>query len=151
MANYITQAGLKKIQEELEELKNVKRQEIRDRIRVAISFGDLSENFEYAAAKEEQEMIERRIIELEDMLNSSTMVSQKKPKGEVNIGSKVLVESGGTQIFFVITGPQEANPIEGKLSAESPLGQALLGKKQGDKVKLDTPGGKAEYSILEIK
>ena len=147
----ITKEGLEKLKKELESLKTVKRQEITDRLRKAIAFGDLSENFDYANAKEEQEMTERKIAELEDTVAASTVVAISQSKEMVRLGRTVLLENGGEKFSFTITDPQLANPLEEKISAESPLGLALLGKKKGDVVDVDTPNGKTQYKILEIK
>ncbi len=158
MVNYITKEGLEKVQKELHELKTVKRREISDRLRKAIAFGDLSENFDYHDAREQQEFLERRIAELEDMVAGASVVARSSSKGQVGIGSQVILEEGPStslrtgkeKVVFTITGPQEANPLEGKLSAESPLGIALLDKKKGEVVEIQTPGGKTAYKILEI-
>lgn len=150
MANYITKEGLEKVQKELEELKTVKRREISERLRKAIAFGDLSENFDYHDAREQQEFLERRIAELEDMLAGASLAPEHHSKGVVAIGSKVKLQEGKDQVSFTVTGPQEANPFEGKLSVESPLGSALLGKKKGDSLTIETPQGEISYKILEI-
>ncbi|MBI2643946.1 MAG: transcription elongation factor GreA [Candidatus Wildermuthbacteria bacterium] len=150
MANYITEEGVKKIKEELDYLKNTKRKEITERIRVAVAHGDLSENFEYAAAREEQEMVELRIRELEEVLLNSTKVSTSVSGDTVQIGSHILLEVDSKKVEYIITGPQETDPLNGKISAESPLGRALLGRRKGDTASLETPGGKTIYKILEI-
>ncbi|MBI1971530.1 MAG: transcription elongation factor GreA [Candidatus Wildermuthbacteria bacterium] len=147
---YITKEGLEKLQKELEHLKTVKRKELTERLRKAISFGDLSENFDYHNAKEEQEMLERRIAEIEDTLASSRMVSEKNGNGVVQIGSVVTVKANGETLIFTITGSAEADPLENKISAESPLGQALLGKKKEAVVQIETPEGVQSYKVLDI-
>lgn len=146
----ITKEGLEKLRKELEGLKTVKRQEITDRLRKAIAFGDLSENFDYANAKEEQEMTERKIAELEDVIAGSTVVSISQNIETVRLGRTVSLENNGEKFSFTITDPQLANPVEGKISAESPIGEALLGKKQDDIVEVQTPNGKTKYKILKI-
>ncbi len=147
---FVTEEGMQKLKDELDHLKNKKRKEVSERIRTAAAFGDLSENFEYASAKEEQEMVERRIREIEETILSSKVVSTVTTGDKVQIGSRVTIEAGGEKVEYTITGPQEADPLSGKISAESPLGRALVGKKKGDKAKVETPGGKVEYRILEI-
>ena len=151
MPKYITQEGLEKLKKELVYLKETKRQEIADRLRRAIAFGDLSENFEYANARDEQAFVEGRISELEDIIIDSKIVSSTPVHSDtVQIGSQVTLKDSEESATYTITGPQEANPMEGKISAESPLGKALLGKKKGDQIKVETPAGKIEYSIIAI-
>lgn len=147
----ITKEGLEKLNKELDNLKTVKRRELSERLRKAIAFGDLSENFDYHNAKEEQEMTERKIAELEDAVAASTVVSISESKEMVRLGRTVLLENGGEKFSFTITDPNLANPMEGKISVESPIGQALFGKKKGDVVDVDTPNGKTQYKILEIR
>ena len=152
MANYITADGLKKLAEELEYLKNVKRKELAERLKKAISFGDLSENFDYADAKEQQQFVESRIAELEQLMSTSSMVStHTKQSGKVQIGSRVTLKSGEEISTFTITGAQEANPLEGKISGDSPIGSALLGKKEGQEARVETPSGTTTYEILKIE
>lgn len=146
----ITQEGLKKLQKDLEYLKGTKRKEIAERLRRAISYGDLSENADYSNAREEQNFLEQRIAELEDKIRGSTIISQSSTGDTVQVGSKVFLESKGEKFSFIITDPQLANPAEEKISSESPLGQALLGKKQGDRAQVETPQGKATYKVLSI-
>ncbi len=146
----ITKEGLEKLKAELNGLKTVKRKELTERLQKAIAFGDLSENFDYHNAKEEQEMLERRIAEIEDIISGSSIVVSRKGGDTVRIGSRVVLQTGNEKMDFLITGSQEANPIEQKLSAESPLGQALLGKKKGDAFEAQTPGGAVEYKVLDI-
>jgi transcription elongation factor GreA len=150
MPRSITQEGLEKLQKELDYLKNVKRNEIAERLRKAIAFGDLSENFEYHNAKEEQEFVERRIAQLGDMIADSKVVGVSLNKEAVGLGCKVLLESEGEQFSFILCDPQLLNPLEGKISVDSPIGQALLGKKKGAVVQVETPQGKVQYKILEI-
>ena len=125
----ITKEGLEKIKQELNNLKMVKRKELTERLRKAISFGDLSENFDYHNAREEQNFLEQRIALLEDQIRDATVFSLPPQGDTVQFGSKVSLESNGEKFFFTITDPQLANPIEEKISSESPLGKALLGKK----------------------
>lgn len=139
------------MKEELDLLKNKTRKELAERLRSAIAQGDLSENFDYADAKEQQAYVEGRILEIEDILRD-TEVLEGAPKGEgVQIGSRVTLKDGNEEIAYTITGPQEADPLTGNLSAESPIGRALIGRKKGEKVVVETPGGKAAYVIAEIK
>ena len=147
----ITKEGLEKIKQELNNLKMVKRKELTERLRKAISFGDLSENFDYHNAREEQNFLEQRIAQLEDQIRDATVFSLPPQGDTVQFGSKVSLESNGEKFFFTITDPQLANPIEEKISSESPLGKALLGKKQGERVEVETPQGKTIYKILEIR
>ncbi|MDP3981950.1 MAG: transcription elongation factor GreA [bacterium] len=147
---YITKEGESKLLEELEYLKNSKRKELAERLQKAISFGDLSENFDYSNTKEEQGMVEGRIAEIEYLLKSAEVVEQTSQSDKVAIGSTVMLDQDGESSTFTITGPQEANPLEGKLSAESPLGMALIGKRKGEKVQAETPGGRVEYMVKDI-
>lgn len=150
MTQYITKEGLAKIKQELDELKNVKRRELAERLRKAIAFGDLSENFDYHNAKEEQEFLERRIAELEDTIADSKVVGISLSKETVSLGCTVLLESAGEKFSFTMCEPQLSNPLEGKISVDSPMGQALVGKKKGAIVQVETPQGKTKYKILEI-
>lgn len=150
MQNYITKEGLQKVQEELSHLKTIKRRELTERLRKAISFGDLSENFDYHNAKEEQEMLERRIAELEDMISNAKVVEHLGRSGVIQIGSQVTLEIGKETWVITITGPQEADPTEDKISASSPLGEVLLGKKKGARVKFETPKGGQSYKVIDI-
>jgi transcription elongation factor GreA len=150
MANYITKEGLEKLEQELEYLVNTKRREIAERIRHAASYGDLSENFAYSSAKEEQGMTEQKIAELQDTIRSSLVVEKAASTGKVQLGSVVVVKTNSAKLTFTITGPQEADPMQGKLSAESPLGKLLVGKKKGDSFELKAPGAVIKYMILDI-
>jgi transcription elongation factor GreA len=146
----VTPAGLKKYQDELENLKNVKRREIAGRVQAAKEQGDLSENAEYAAAKEEQAYVEGRIEELESILKTVRVVERENRKDAVGIGSKVKVQVNGGSFEYEIVGANEADPAGGKISNESAVGQALLGKKKGDKITVTTPGGPVNYEILAV-
>ena len=150
MENYITKEGKEKLQEELQYLKKTKRKEISTRIRQAAAMGDLSENFDYQNAKDEQGFMERRIAELEDTLFNAKVVKDSSSVETVQIGSQVTLETGSEKWTITITGPQEADPLVNKISASSPLGEALLGQKRGDKVEIETPSGKVEYRVIEI-
>jgi len=147
---YLTQDGLKKLQDELEELKNVKRAEIIERIKEAKSHGDLSENAEYENAKNMQSFVEGRISELEHMLAEVNVIENSAATGEVLVGSKVKVALNGGHEEYTIVGSQEADPTQGFISNESPIGQALLGKKIGESVNVQVPAGEIEYKIISI-
>ncbi|MBR5514897.1 MAG: transcription elongation factor GreA [Clostridia bacterium] len=149
----VTPEGLKKLQDELEYLKSTKRKENVEAIRVALSFGDLSENSEYDEAKTEQGKTESRIIELEEMLKNVKVISENEIKTDiVNVGNVVLVfdVDFDEEIEYSVVGSTEANPIENKISDQSPIGKALLGAKVGDTVTFETPGGEASLKILKI-
>ncbi len=150
MPKYVTPEGLEKLKKEIEELKTTKRQEVAERLRRAIAHGDLSENFDYADAKDEQVMLEAKIAELEAQIRESQVVLRAADLGRVQIGSTVEVEVDGDPMTFCIVTAQEADPAQGKISVESPIGAALLGKKKGDKVKVETPGGVLQYDIVNI-
>ncbi|MDP3965110.1 MAG: transcription elongation factor GreA [bacterium] len=150
---YITAEGLQKLKKELDELKNVKRKEIADRIQEAKELGDLSENAEYADAKNEQSFIEGRIIQLENLLKNVTIISDtKKKKSEVvQVGSKIELSTNGNTLKYTIVGSNEAEPEKGLISNESPLGQAFLGRGVGEMVQISVPAGTVEYKILHIE
>lgn len=152
MPLYISSEGLEKIKKELVELKNVKRKEVIERIAKAKELGDLSENAEYSDAKDEQGFIEGRIIELDRMVSEAVIVDDKQRSLDVvTIGSQVEVRYDSQNKIYTIVGSREASPLEDKISNESPLGQAFLGKKIGDKVTVKIPKGEVEYEILAIK
>lgn len=149
---FLTPEGVKKLQEELEQLKNVRRKELAEQLERALSFGDISENAEFQEAKEEQAFMEGRILELQDILRTAKVCSPKTSNGVVQIGSTVFVSSGGnSKEKFYIVGNQEANPMEGKISADSPLGQSILSQPKGAVVTVLTPAGKRIYKILGIE
>jgi transcription elongation factor GreA len=144
----LTQAGVNELQRELDE-QIAQRSIVADKIKTAREFGDLSENAEYQTARLEQERLEARISELEHILQNVAVI--KKPKGDskVQLGSTVTLKNGATKTFQVV-GTVEADPLNGKISDESPIGQLLLGKKLGDKVELKTPAETTTYKITEI-
>lgn len=151
MEKYLTQDGLEKLKKELEYLKDVKRKEIAERLEKCISFGDLTENSEYHETKEEQAFIEGRILELEDLVHNAVVVSEEKDnKMYAQIGSTVLVGSGSRKEEFKIVGVEEANPLAGKISINSPLGKAFLNQSKGAVVEVKTPKGITQYKILKI-
>ena len=147
----LTAEDVKKYEEELEFLKTEKRKEIAEKLKVARSYGDLSENSEYDEAKSEQAKIEARISELEYQLDNVEIVDSVD-KDAVSMGSKLKVKriSDGVELSFEIVGFAQSNPAEGKISDESPIGMALMGKKQGEKVTVEAPIGNLDYEILSI-
>lgn len=147
---YLTQEGLKKLKEEYKELTNVKRREVTERISKAREFGDISENSEYDTARDEQSFIEGRILEIEEILKHAKIINERVKHNVVEIGSKVKVEIDGEKDEFAIVSSVEANPTEGKISNESPVGMALLGAKVGDVVTISSTI-KSTYKILEIR
>ena len=151
MTKYLTFEGLEKFKKELNYLKTVKRKEIAERLRHAASFGDLSENFAYRQTKEDQSLLENKIIELEEIVNQAKVIEKKKQNGKVQIGSIVSVTSNNQKEKFQIVEPEEVNFQERKISYQSPLGKALFGKSVGVKVRIKIPEGKVEYKILKIE
>lgn len=154
---FVTKEGLKKLKDELEELKTVKRQEVAKRLKEAISYGDLSENSEYEEAKNEQAFIEGRILELERKIKNAKIISSKKDgstKGkEIVIGSTVTVKLKGSNAddqTYTIVGTTEADPLDHKISNESPVGKALIGHQKGNVVEVKTPGGISKYEVLKV-
>jgi transcription elongation factor GreA len=144
----ITKDGKKELEKELEELKG-RRGEIADKIADARGYGDLSENAEYDVAREEQGLLETRIVEIEDiLLNTSIIVSSKSTK--VTLGSEVGLKTGRKTVNYIVVGPVEANPLEGRVSDKSPIGIALLGKKVGDSVTINANKGNIVYKIINI-
>lgn len=147
----LTQEGLLKLNEELKHLINDKRKEVIERIREAAAHGDLSENADYAQAREEQSFIEGRIMEIEDMIKNAEIITHSTQHNTVTIGSSVKVKVDGTEErTYSIVGSNEANPSEGKISNESTVGKSLLNKKIGDKIVVETPAGEKEYEITGI-
>lgn len=144
----LTEEGLKKLKDEYDDLVNHKRAEVTEKIARARDFGDLSENSEYDSAREEQSFIEGRIMELEEILTHAKLI-EKSSENEVNIGSKVKIQSDGDIDEYTIVSSVEANPMEGKISIDSPVGKALLGSKVGDEVKIST-NVEATYRVLEV-
>ena len=152
--NVVTYSGLKKIEEELQDLKVNKRREIAAKIKEAREQGDLSENAEYDAAKDEQRDIEARIDELEQILkNAEVVVEDEVDSDKINIGCTVAVydEEFDEEIEFKIVGSTEANSLQGKISNESPVGKALLGREVGDEVVVETQAGDITYKVLKIE
>lgn len=148
-AYQITPEGKKELEAELETLKG-RRGEIADKIAEARDYGDLSENAEYDAAREEQGVVETRIAEIEDILLNAEIIKGGK-KDKVGLGSTVELKTGKKTVTYTVVGPVEADPLEGKISDESPIGDALMGKKVGDKIAITTPKGELEYTVEAIR
>ncbi len=147
---YLTAKGLLALGQELKELKEVKRREVAEKIQRAREYGDLSENSEYDAAREEQAMTEGRIVELENILKNVEVIETVEDRGLVAIGSKVKVQIDGKAEEFIIVGKVEADPAKKRISNESPVGAALLGAKKGDIVQVTTPAASFKCKILSI-
>ncbi len=151
MTRLITREGLKKLQDELEYRKTVKRQEIARAIKEAKEQGDLSENAEYAEAKHQQNENENRVAELEVVIKDSEVVEHDKSVIGIQIGSKVKVKFNGNEMKFQIVGSSESDPANFKISNESPMGRAFMGRIKDDNVEVTTPAGKKRYKILDVK
>lgn len=152
----LTEEGVLKLEEELHYLKTTKRPEVAEKIKVARDFGDLSENSEYDAAQNELAIMEARIKDIEETLKNVVVLDQSQiSKDIVSIGSKVTIRDmefpDDEPEWFIIVGMTESNPAENKISDQSPVGKALLGKKKGEKVTVEAPGGEFEYEILNIE
>ncbi|HHW30326.1 MAG TPA: transcription elongation factor GreA [Clostridiaceae bacterium] len=149
----LTYEGLKKLEEELEFLKGTKRREIAERIKQALSFGDISENSEYDEAKNDQAQVESRILQLETMLKNAIVIDEDDINTEkVCVGSKVKIrdlDSDEVYEYFIV-GSTEADPVKSKISNESPVGKALMGKQKGNIVEIDVPDGLIRFEILQI-
>ncbi|MFZ4451930.1 transcription elongation factor GreA [Salibacterium aidingense] len=151
--HYMTEEGKQKLEEEYEHLKTERRQEVVERIKIARSFGDLSENSEYDAAKDEQAFVEGRISQIEKMLKNAVIIEEDTSNNsEVALGKSVTFKEipDGEEEVYTIVGSAEADPIEGKISNDSPMAQSLLGRKVGDSVTVNTPGGEFDVEILEV-
>lgn len=146
----LTPEGLIKLNEELKNLIEVKRKEVIERIREAAAHGDLSENADYAQAREEQSFIEGRIQEIEEMVKNAEIIDTSSNHAVVSIGATVTVRVAGKERKYTIVGSNEANPTEGKISNESVVGRGLLGKRVGDKVQISTPAGETTYEVVSI-
>lgn len=147
----LTTEGLQKMQEELKVLINDKRKEVIERIREAAAHGDLSENADYAQAREEQSFIEGRIQEIEDIIKNTEIIATGGHGSIVTIGTTVIIKIDGKEKKYTIVGSNEANPHEGRISNESLVGKALLGRKAKEKFKVSTPAGEMEYEIVSIE
>lgn len=149
----LTQEGLKKLEQELENLKTVRRREVAERIKQAIEFGDISENSEYEDAKNEQAFIEGRILTLEKMVRNAKVIEHvENDSNLVHIGASVKLKDMeyGDEFAYTIVGPAEADPLKNKISFESPVGKAIIGKKEGDIVEVNVPAGMLKYKILTV-
>lgn len=150
----MTYEGVKKLEDELEFLKTVKRKEITEKIKVALGYGDLSENSEYDEAKNDQAFTEGRILQLENMLKNAVVVDESEiPKDKVSVGSivKVMDYDFDEEVEYTIVGSAEADPMNFKISNESPVGSALVGKKVGDVIEVVVPNGVSKFEILSIR
>src|SRR6185369_12848721 len=150
--NYLTPEGEEKLKMELEDLKGPKREELSARLRSAIQMGDLSENADYHKAKEDQGFLEGRIQEIDAILRNSVIIEKTKSTGVITIGSQVTIqEEGFDPENYHLVGPTEADPRQGRISYESPIGRALMDKKVGDVAEAETPGGKIKFKIIKIE
>lgn len=149
----MTREGFEQIQRELDEILTVKRPEVVNRIREARQLGDLSENFDYEDAKRAQAMLDAKITELKAILAHASVIDPSAGDGSINIGSKVVVKDleDGIEDEFTIVGPAESSPSEGKISHESCVGSELIGKKVGDYVTVETPGGIIKYEVVSVQ
>jgi len=150
----LTKEGLEKLQKELRHLKEVERPEVAQKIKEALAFGDLSENAEYAAAKDRQAFVEGRILSIERMLDNYELIEEnRRDDGVISVGSRVKIEDvkSGKVLEFVIVGSPETDPLSGKISRNSPLGKTLLGKKEGEIVGVKVPAGFIKYRILKVE
>lgn len=150
MSEYISPEGLEKLKRELEQLKTVRRREIASRLEAAKALGDLSENAEYQEAKEAQSLNEANISELEEMLRDVIVITKPAHTSSVQIGSTIEVESEHGRETFTIVGSEEADPILGRISNESPMGRSFLGKSAGESVAIKTPRGGETYKVRKI-
>lgn len=152
MPHYLTKEGLEKLKKELGHLKSVTRKEIIERIATAKELGDLKENAEYAEAKDDQALVESKIYDLEDKVKNAVVIEENHDDHyTVTIGSTVVATSAAGKIEYTIVGSDEADPMKGRISHESPIGKAFLGKKKGDKVIVKAPKGDFEYTVAEIR
>lgn len=151
---YLTKEGLADLKQEHESLSGVRRPEILERVSQARSMGDLSENAEYVAAREELSFIDGRIEELEELIKQAVLITESNGKGAhgtIKLGSTVTVNVKGKKEVFTVVGEWEADPKDQKISHESPLGKALLGKKTGEKIEVEAPAGTLIYTIVTVK
>ncbi|HAU66590.1 MAG: Transcription elongation factor GreA [Candidatus Uhrbacteria bacterium GW2011_GWF2_39_13] len=150
MATYLSAEAFEQMKIELEHRKKIIRREISEKILHAKEMGDLSENFEYQTAKEEQSLNETRIMEIESILYDVVLVKNSQGASRIALGTTFIVETEGKKKTYSLVGSNEANPLEGKISNESPIGIAFLDKKKGDKVEFEAPSGVIKYTILDI-
>lgn len=147
---YVTKEGLEELKKELEQLGKVKRPEVLERVSAARAMGDLSENSEYTAAREELSLIDGRIEELTEILKNVEIIKEGGSGKTIQLGSKVIVSVGNKKEEFALVGEWEADPHNKKISHESPLGKALLGKNVGEKIEVEAPAGKIAYTVVSI-
>jgi transcription elongation factor GreA len=147
---YLSKERLEEFKKELDELKSNRRNDVAQRLKQAKEYGDLSENSEYAEAREEQANVETRIFELEDIIKDAVVIEKSGDNGAIEVGSVITIKKGEKTSIYTIVGKYEAKPEEGKISDESPLGKAFLGHKVGDKITVTTPGGVVVYAIVKI-
>ena len=148
---YVSAEGLAKLEEELEHLRNERRKEVAERIHAAMEFGDYSENSELEDAKNEQAFMEGRILTLEQMLKNAVVIDQNGHHDKVELGSHIVVEVDGERENYTVVGSAEANPAEGRISNESPVGRALLGHRAGDKGRAVVPAGVLDMKIVAVR
>jgi len=151
MAEYLTAEGLEKLKKELEYLKNVKQREIAAQLNTAAAFGDLSENAAYRQAKEDLAFLRGKMAELEKTIKSARVIDGKKSSNKIEIGSTIIVEVGKQKETLTLVAPSESDFLQGKISYQSPIGQALLGRVKDEEVEIEGPEGMLRYKILEIK
>ncbi len=149
--HYLSKERFEELKKELEELRSKKRMEVAERLKQAKEYGDLSENSEYLEAREEQSWLENRIFELEDIFKKAVIIKKPLGSSQVEIGCTVTVKKGDQVFKYMIVGSDEANPKEGKISNESPLGRAFLNHKVGESVVVSAPAGKVTYQITNIE
>ena len=151
MTHYVSKGKLEELEQELKELQTTKRFEVAEKLKKAKEHGDLSENFEYAQAKEEQEGLERKILELEEIVKSAEVIIKAGKKDTVNVGHTVAIKRGsGEKVAYTIVGSQESDPSQNRISNTSPVGKALIGKKVGETATAVTPKGAVRYKIVSI-
>jgi transcription elongation factor GreA len=146
----LTKEGLQALKDELHELQTVQRPKLAERLKEAHEMGDLSENAQYDAARDEQGFMEGRIIEIEHIIKHASVI-EAKPKGKVGLGSTVHIELENGKVQYTIVGSTEANPDEGKISNESLIGKALIGHKPGEEVEISVPAGTMKYKIMKVE
>jgi len=151
MVSYLNKESLEKLKKELDYLKKTERKKVAKQLEHAIGFGDLSENAAYHDAREAKEFLERKISELTQKIEQAVIVKASKNTNNVQIGSTVFVKSGKDKLCFKIVDSEEIDPLQGKISYDSPLGKTLLNKRKGTTVQVDTPKGKVEYKIIKVK
>jgi transcription elongation factor GreA len=148
---YLTKERLAELKKELTDLKTRARREIAERLKHAKELGDLSENSEFSSAREDQRLLESRIGQLEDLICQATIIHKPKNSRMVKVGSTIKVKKNNQTLVYTIVGSEDAQPMKGLISNESPLGKGFLGRKVGDVTKIETPVGSAQYKIIEIE